>query len=63
MSALMVVPTSSAMGTWDSWRVLPTLVCVLIDGETVVAAVDVVAIEVDDVVVDSDAVEMQEIAD
>ncbi len=36
---------------------------VLIDGETVVAAVEVVAIEVDDVVVDWDAVEMLEIAD
>ena len=39
------------------------LVCVLIDGETVVAAVEVVAIDVDDVVVDSDVVEMLEIAD
>jgi len=56
ISALTVVPTSSAMGTWDPWRVLSMLVCVPIDGETVVAAVEVVVIEVDDVVVDSDVV-------
>jgi hypothetical protein len=59
----MVAPSSSATRTWDLSRVLSTLVCVLIDGETVVAAVEVVAIEVDDVVVDPDAVEIPEIAD
>jgi len=42
---------------------LSTLVCVLVDGDTVVAAVEVVAIEVDDVVVDSDVVELLEIVD
>lgn len=42
---------------------MSTLVCILVDGDTVVAAVEVVAIEADDVVVDSDVVEMLEIAD
>jgi hypothetical protein len=51
------------MNTWGPGSVLSTLVCVLVDGETVVAAVEVVAIEVDDVVVDSDVVELFEIAD
>jgi hypothetical protein len=51
------------MNTWGPGHVLSTLVCVLVDGETVVAAVEAVAIEVDDVVVDSDVVELFEIAD
>ena len=51
------------MNTWGPGRGLSTLMCVLVDGETVVAVVEVVAIEVDDVVVDSDVVELFEIAD
>lgn len=63
ISGLTAVPPSSAVSTWDPKRVLSTLVRVLIDGETVVAEVEVVSNEVDDVVVDSDVVEMFEVAD
>lgn len=63
ISVLMIVPFSSVMSTWGPRRVLSTHVCVLVDGETVVAAVEVVVIEVDDVVVDSDVVELFEMVD
>lgn len=63
ISVLTVVPSSFVMNTWGPGRGLSTLMCVLVDGETVVAVVEVVAIEVDDVVVDSDVVELFEIAD
>lgn len=64
ISALTVVrPSSSVMSTWGPGCILSMLVCILVDGDTVVTAVEVVAIEVDDVAVDSDAVEMLEMAD
>lgn len=63
ISALTAVLSSSVMSTWGPVCILSTLVCVLIDGDTVVAVVEVVAIEVVDVVVNSDVVELLEIVD
>ena len=63
ISVLTFMPSSFVMSTRGPGRGLSTLMCVLMDGEIVVAAVEVVAIEVDDSVVDPDVVELFETAD
>jgi hypothetical protein len=59
---LTMPPSSSVMGTWD-WLGLSTLICGLVDGELVVAAVRVVTIDIDDSVVEVDVLEILDTAD
>jgi hypothetical protein len=57
VAVLTILPSSSVISTWDTWGGLVVLICGLVDGETVVAAVIVVTTETNDVVVDADVVE------
>ena len=62
VAVLTILPSSSVTSTWDTWRGLSALMFGLVDGEAVVAAVEAVTTEANDVVVDPDVVEVLDTA-
>jgi hypothetical protein len=63
MALVTMPPSSSAMSIWDTLLGLSALMCGLVDGELVVAAVRVVTIDADERVVGVDVVEILDTAD